>query len=120
MMRSGLAKSPISFTIWLFIILLALLTFTLLCLCYRKCRKQHALSRIGSSDVNQRLVTGIDAQRVATSTVVPYVESSEIQKTGNVVINNDGAKSDARLITATENACSVVLDGRSSRLAVRK
>uniref|UniRef100_A0A8R1TVL6 C-type lectin domain-containing protein n=1 Tax=Onchocerca volvulus TaxID=6282 RepID=A0A8R1TVL6_ONCVO len=116
-MLSGLAKSSISFTIWLFIILLVLLMLILFYLCYRKCRKQHALSRIGSSDINQRLVTGIDMQRTATSTVIPHIGSSEIQKTGNVAINSDGAKSDA-LITATKNPCNLVLEGGSSRQAI--
>ncbi|KAM3727157.1 Exoskeleton protein [Dirofilaria immitis] len=121
MMRSGLVKSSISFTIWLFIILLVLLTLILLYLCYRKCRKQHALSRIGSSDINQRLVAGIDVQRAATSIVGPHIGSSEMQKTGNVAINSeDRAKSDATLITATENACSLVLDGGSSRQAIEQ
>ncbi|CAG9539994.1 unnamed protein product [Cercopithifilaria johnstoni] len=119
-MRSSLAKSPISYTIWLFTILLVLLTLILLCLCYRKCRKQHALSRIGSSDVNQRLVTEIDVQHAATSTVVPHIGSSEIQKTGNVAINSDSAKNDARLITATENVRNVVLDGSSLRKAIEQ
>ncbi|VDO35059.1 unnamed protein product [Onchocerca flexuosa] len=116
---SDLAKSSISFTIWLFIILLVLLTLILFYLCYRKCRKQHALSRIGSSDINQRLVTGIDMQRTATSAVIPHIGSSEIQKTGNVAINSDGAKSGATLITATENPCNSVMEGGSSRLVVR-
>ncbi|KAL3981367.1 CUB domain family protein [Acanthocheilonema viteae] len=118
--RSSFAKSPISYTIWMFIILLVLLMLTLLCLCYRKCRKQHALSRIGSSDVNQRLVTGIDVQHAATSTEVPHTGSSEIQKTGSVAINNDSTNNDARLITATKNACNVILDGDSSRHAIEQ
>ncbi|OZC10753.1 CUB domain protein [Onchocerca flexuosa] len=117
---SDLAKSSISFTIWLFIILLVLLTLILFYLCYRKCRKQHALSRIGSSDINQRLVTGIDMQRTATSAVIPHIGSSEIQKTGNVAINSDGAKSGATLITATENPCNSVMEGGSSRQAIEQ
>uniref|UniRef100_A0A1I7VAS0 C-type lectin domain-containing protein n=1 Tax=Loa loa TaxID=7209 RepID=A0A1I7VAS0_LOALO len=117
MMRNGLAKSPISFNIWLFIILLVLLTLILLFVCYRKCKKQRALSRIGSSDANQRLVTGIDVQRAATSATVLHIGSSEIQKTNSVAINNNGARNDARVPTVTENASSVVQYRDSSRQA---
>nr|CRZ24593.1 Bm2733 [Brugia malayi] len=113
MMRSSVAKSPIRFTVWLFIILLILLMLILLYLCYRKCRKQHALSRIGSSDVNQRLVAGIDVQRAATSTTVSHIESSEVQRI-------DGANSDARVTTVTENAFNAVLDGGSSRQTIEQ
>ncbi|VDN82816.1 unnamed protein product [Brugia pahangi] len=113
MMRSSVAKSPINFTVWLFIILLILLMLILLYLCYRKCRKQHALSRIGSSDVNQRLVAGIDVQRAATSTTVSHIESSEVQRI-------DGANSDARMTTVTENAFNAVLDGGSSRQTIEQ
>uniref|UniRef100_A0A915Q4J2 C-type lectin domain-containing protein n=1 Tax=Setaria digitata TaxID=48799 RepID=A0A915Q4J2_9BILA len=110
-MRNSVANSPISFTLWLFIFLLLLLMLILLYLCYRKCRKQHALSRIGSSDVNQRLVTGIDVQRVAPPVIVPHIGSSEFQKTCNVAVNSDDVNSGARTTTTTENAGNAVPDG---------
>lgn len=59
-------------------------------------------------------------QHAATSTVIPHIGSSEIHKTDSVAINSDSAKSDARLLTTTENACNVVVGGSSSRLVVKK
>lgn len=72
------------------------------------------MSRVGSSDVNQRLVTGIDVQHAARSTIIPHIGNSEIHKTGSAT-NNESAKSDTKLFRVTENACNVVPDGNSSR-----
>lgn len=119
-MHGSVTKSPISFTTWLPITLLALLALILLWLCYRKCKKQHALSRIGSSDVNQRLVTGVDVHQSVTSTTGPKISSCKIQKTSNVAINNDGANKDTKLTTITENARNLILDKGSLRSVVKK
>lgn len=79
LMRSGLTSSSINFTLWLFILILFLLLLILFYLCYQKCKQQRARSRVGSSDANQRLVVGVDAQHTTLSSA-SQIEGTDIKK----------------------------------------
>uniref|UniRef100_A0A183EV54 Secreted protein n=1 Tax=Gongylonema pulchrum TaxID=637853 RepID=A0A183EV54_9BILA len=96
LMRSGLAKSSMNFTIWLFLLILLLLMLILLYLCYQKCKEKRALSRVGSADANQRLVSGVDTQHPTTSGISPHLGATEFTKTDTA-----GAKTTTTTTTAT-------------------
>ncbi|VDM42285.1 unnamed protein product [Toxocara canis] len=73
--RRGLAAAPFNFTVWLFILVVLLLLLLILYLCYYKCKEKRANSRVGSMDVNQRLVVGVDAP--PTSTLPHFAASND-------------------------------------------
>lgn len=98
----------------------------LLYLCYQKCRDRHALSRVGSSDANQRLVSGVDVQHATTSGIshlegmgfTKTVSPAKTAATNTANINGDATVDrGVQLKPTNANANNEMEDDSSLRLA---
>ncbi|VDN06859.1 unnamed protein product [Thelazia callipaeda] len=99
---NDIANSPANFTIWLFLLLLLFLLLILLYLCYRKYKKQHGLSRISTSDANQRLVGGPDVSQTTITHVAPEFRNIHVQE-NNVSRNDEKAGNNINLESTEQN-----------------
>lgn len=89
----------------------------LLYLCYRKCKSRNALSRVGSSDTNQRLVTGVDMQQQTRSAVISsHPKSYNFRNTDVSTTDDDGMKNSAKSMPVNGKTDGEIQDYATSKL----